>query len=97
MNKNTLLFLASLVVLTTGARAAQLPSDVVELPTYVVNAPRYQPAEIAVNSSLATLRQQAQAPRCIPLQLPALRAQVAQPATMAQAARDAKAAQVAKS
>ncbi|MDB6113289.1 MAG: hypothetical protein JWQ62_234 [Lacunisphaera sp.] len=97
MNKNTLLFLASLVVLTTGARAAQHQSDVVELPTYVVNAPRYQPAELAINASLNALRQAARASRCIPLELPALKAQVAQPATMAQAVQDAHAARVAKS
>ena len=97
MNKKTLLFLASLVVLATGARAAQHQSDVVELPTYVVNAPRYQPAEVAINASLDTLRHAAQATRCVPLELPVLKAQVAQPATMAQAAKDVKAARVAKS
>src|SRR4051812_39030442 len=97
MNKNTLLFLASLVVLTTSARAAQIQSDVVELPTYVVNAPRFQPAELAVNASLETLRQAAQASRCIPLELPTLKAQVAHPVTMAQAAKDVQAGRIAKS
>ena len=96
MNKNSLLSSPALAVLTSGASAAQMSEPVV-LPTYVVSAPRYQPAELAVNASLSELRQQAQAPLCVPVELPALKTLLARPATMAQAAKDAQTGRLAKS
>ena len=78
MNKNTLLLIASLAALTTraGASESPTPSDLVVLPTYVVEAPRYLPVERQINASLDTLRRQAHAPLAITPEFPALKAQV---------------------
>lgn len=67
MKKTTLLFLASLAVLATGASAAssQNESDVFVLPTYVVAIPRNTPVEDQINASLKAFVQQAAAPMVI--------------------------------
>lgn len=80
MKKNTLLLLASLAVLVSSASAAQssVDSDVVVLPTYVVNAPRYLSAEKQINTNLTELRDQAKAPSLVLSELPLIKAQVVQ-------------------
>ena len=94
MNTKTLALLASLVVLTTVARAAQtsLETEMVVLPTYTVEAPRYTPAERQVNASLAELRAQAKAALTVPAESPALKtiARAALPAVDLKAVRFAK-------
>lgn len=97
MKTNTLIFLASLAVLAVNARAAQSQPEPVVLPAYVVETPRYLPAEQRINASLSELRQQAHAPVAVGAEYTALRAQVRQDARFVQAARDRKAVRVAKS
>lgn len=96
--KKNLLLLASLAVLASSASAAQSQSELVVLTTYVVQAPRYQPAEQQVNASLEVLRQQACTPAVISLELPALKAHMAQPGAFTRAAqKNAGMARLAKS
>src|SRR5258708_31776638 len=57
--KKNLLLLASLAVLASSASVAQSPPELVVLPTYVVQAPRYQPSEQQVKANLDALRSQA--------------------------------------
>ena len=97
MKTNTLLLLASLAVLATNASAAQSQPEPVVLPVYVVEAPRYLPAEQRINASLNELRQQAHTPAVICPELAALKAQVVQSPKFVQVAKDAKATRVAKS
>jgi hypothetical protein len=97
MKTNTLLLLASLAVLVTSARAAQSPTEPVVLPTYVVEAPRYLPAEQRINASLNELRQHAHEPVVISPDFPALKAQVKPNPGFVQMAADPKAARIAKS
>jgi len=98
MKTTSLLFLASVAALATSASAAQVhsSSDVLVLPAYVVEAPRYQPAEQRINASLAELRQQAHGPIAVSVQLPLLQAQQVRHDRLAQAAAPALAARVAK-
>lgn len=79
MKTKTLLSLASLVLLTTVARAeyrTPTSNEVVVFPTYSVTAPRYTPAEQQINASLAELRQQAKTPIAVPVECAALKAAV---------------------
>jgi len=98
MKTNTLLFLASFVVLATSARAAQSQSDnrVVILPTYEVNAPRYLPAEKKVNASLDALRQQAHEPAVVAAEITVLKDLAMQPGELERAARDVRTVRLAK-
>lgn len=92
MKKNPLLSLALLAVLATGASAAQSQprSELVVLPTYVVETERYAAAEQHVAESLNALRALATTPVVIALELPALKAQVAQISKPLSAVRLAK-------
>jgi hypothetical protein len=98
MKTNTLALLASLVVLTTVARAAQLPleNEMVVLPTYTVEAPRYTPVEKQINASLDEMRQQVRAPIAIPAECPALKAVARVDARLVLQVMDKKAAQFVK-
>lgn len=62
MNKSSLFIFTLFTVIASGARAVQAESELVVLPTYVVEASRQQPVEQAINASLAELRQQARKP-----------------------------------
>jgi hypothetical protein len=95
--KNLLLF-ASVAVLTTIAGAAQdqAANEAVVLPAYVVTAPRYLPAEVKVNTSLAEFRQQAKAPVAIVVECPALKAAVNPGSGIALKARPEKSVRIAK-
>lgn len=92
MKKNSLLSFVLLAVLATGASAAdnQSASDIVDLPTYVVETERYAEAEQYINASLEALRAQADMPVAITVELPALKTQVAQSARPLTAVRFAK-------
>ena len=96
MKKTTLLFIASLAVLTTGASAAsnnKNESDVVVLPTYTVTTPRTSEAEQQINASLKEFVQQASVPMVIAPELTLHKTQVAH----LQAAHIVPALRVAKS
>ena len=97
MKKTTLLFIASLAVLTSGASAAtnQTSNEVVVLPTYVVSTPRYLPLEQQINASLKELSQAARAPMVVAPELPVLKARAARN-TLAEAAAP-QAGRIAKS
>jgi hypothetical protein len=97
MKTNTLLLLASLAVLAINASAAQSQPEPFVLPAYVVETPRYSPAEQQINASLNELRHQAHTPVVICPELTALKAQVRQDSKFVHAAKDSKAARVAKS
>lgn len=92
MKKNLLLSSLFLVVLASGASAAQAgdQSEPMALPTYVVEAERQAEAEQHINDSLAALRAQASAPVVVSVELPALKAQVAHAAKSFAAVRVAK-------
>lgn len=98
MKTNTLLFLASFVVLATSARAAQSQPDnrVIVLPTYEVSAPRFQPAEKKVNASLAALRQGATQPTVIAAEITVLKDLAMQSGELERAAHDIQAVRLAK-
>jgi len=98
MKTNTLLFLASLAVLTTGASAAQnqTENEIVVLPTYTIAAPRFTPVEKQINASLDEVRQQAKAPCAIPAECSALKAVVSEASLVALKAGEGKAGRVAK-
>jgi hypothetical protein len=55
MKKNFIL-ISSLALFATVASASSFKSDVPQLPAQVVQAPRYTPAEKAIEASLADLR-----------------------------------------
>ncbi|AOS45047.1 hypothetical protein Verru16b_02116 [Lacunisphaera limnophila] len=76
MKANTLLALVSFAVIasTVPAAANQTESKPYVLPTYVVSAPRYQPVERLIQSSLDELRQRAAAPVVLRPELPLLQA-----------------------
>jgi ABC-type oligopeptide transport system substrate-binding subunit len=80
MNKNSLLSFVLLAVLASGASAAQSSSqsELVVLPTYTVEAPRYSPAEQQVNQSLDSLRALARTPVTVSPELPAAKVQLVQ-------------------
>lgn len=82
MKLKTSLLLAGLVALTATANADQSPADsnVVVLPTYVVQASRQTPAEQQIKASLNELRQLAKAPVFITPELPLLKGYFAQQA-----------------
>ena len=92
MKKNSLLSFLLLTVLATGASAAdnQSASDIVNLPTYVVETERYAEAEQYINASLEALRALAGIPLTVAVELPALKTQVAQAARPLTAVRVAK-------
>ena len=97
MKTNSLLTLVSLAVLATHASAAaQTEAAVVVLPTYVVNAPLYQPAEQKVNVSLNELRQQARSPIFAAIELPLVRNPLLRANLPKLAALETKALQIAK-
>lgn len=98
MKKTTLLLLTSLAVLAANASAAQnhIDDDVVVLPTYQVTTPRYQPAEKKVNESLATLRQEAQAPMILAPDVPGLRKLALRQQALERTAMEVKVLQLAK-
>jgi hypothetical protein len=76
MKKNSLLSLVLLAVLASGVSAAA-QTDVLNLPTYVVETERYAAAEQHVADSLNALRAQASTPVLVRLELPALKTEVA--------------------
>jgi hypothetical protein len=96
MKTKTSLLLAGLVALTATANADQSPADsnVVVLPTYVVQASRQSPAEQKITASLNELRQEAKAPVYFATELPLLQGYFAQ---QAEAARAVAGTRIAKS
>ncbi|MBI2498425.1 MAG: hypothetical protein HYV75_11110 [Opitutae bacterium] len=92
MKTNSLLFLASLAVLTSSASAAlnQPEPETVVLPTYVVTAPHCQPAERRINASLEEFRRQALVPMVIAPELGLLNAQTARHRQLADTANRAR-------
>lgn len=90
-NKLLLLALASLVLITAQADATtkQQSAAIVELPAYVVESPRFLPAEKNIEASLSELRGQAPAPAITFAELPSLRSK----ATPAFNGRELKTAQ----
>lgn len=92
MKKTSLLSLVLLAVLATGASAAQSQSrsELVVLPTFVVESTRDTSIEQYVAASLDTLRAQAAKPVAVSLELPALKARVAQASKPLNAVRLAK-------
>lgn len=97
MKTNTLLLLASLAVLATNARAAQTQPEPVVLPAYLIEVPRYQPAEQQINASLNELRHQAHETAFIDPELAAIKTQADQSPVFVQSAKDAKIIRVARS
>lgn len=99
MKTKTFLALASLAVLASSAHAAanQTDSTVHVLPTYVVTAPRLQPAELKVQASLRELRAQAAMPTVITPELPVLKARTAQAEKLVETLRASGAKIIAKS
>ncbi len=97
MKTNTLLFLASLAVLATNASAAQGQPEPVVLPAYVIETPRYLPAEQQINASLNEFGQLAHARMVICPELIAPKAQVNANPRLVQTAKEAKSVRVAKS
>ncbi len=79
MKKNSFLLLATAALLFVSARATETakPSEMVALPTYVVEAERSSPAELHVRRSLHALRELARTPIHVSLDLPALKAPMA--------------------
>ena len=63
-NKFLILALTSLTLITAnvGAATTQQESDAVQLPAFVVEAPRQLPVEKAIQASLDEIRSQAHAP-----------------------------------
>ncbi|HEY8993613.1 MAG TPA: hypothetical protein VIM71_02925 [Lacunisphaera sp.] len=99
MKTNSLLLLASLAVLTSTASAASNQTDpnVLALPTYVVTAPRYQPAEQQIKVRLEEFRQQALTPMAITPELNLLTSRAAPAVKLANTAGTPVAARIAKS
>lgn len=92
MKKNSFLSLVLLAVLASSASAAQSQpqSELVVLPTYVVETERPASAERHINASLNALRAQAATPVAVSLELPALKARVTQASRQLSTARLAK-------
>jgi hypothetical protein len=88
MKTNSLLFIASLAVLTSSVSAAttQIESEQVVLPTYVVTAPRYQPVEQQINASLKEFSRQAGTPMTVAPELTVVQAQTVRHNPVASAA-----------
>lgn len=90
MKKNIILSLALLAVLASGASAASRQADILELPTYVVDAPPYSSGARAVYTSLQAMKLQAAVPATISIELPALNTRVTQTTPALKSARLAK-------
>ncbi len=74
-NKFLLLTIASLALISTQASASTAQSDdVIKLPTYLVESPRYLPAEKSIEASLSELRDQVSTP-VVTVELYSLRSQ----------------------
>ncbi|MBI3887119.1 MAG: hypothetical protein HY302_15540 [Opitutae bacterium] len=73
-NKILFLSLACLALFVVNARAAATPKDgaSIEMPAFVVEAPRYLPAEKDIAAALRDLRREARAPVGVFAELPAL-------------------------
>ena len=97
MKTKTLLLLASIAVLTTIARASSTDNDVVVLPTYTVEAPRYTAVEKQINASLDEVRQLAKAPLAVPAECAALKAVAKEGSMVARQASEKMTVQLAKS
>lgn len=98
MKTKTLALLASLVVLTTVVRATEYANrnEVVVLPTYTVEAPRYTPVEKRINASLDEMRRMAKASIAIPTECPALKAVARESSALARRVLDQKAVRLVK-
>ena len=96
MKTKMLLLLASLVTLTTVSRAAQTDTEVVVLPTYIVEVARYTPAEKQIQANLDELRQQTKVTVDFPVVCAALKAIASEDSVVAQKARTDRAPRVAK-
>lgn len=97
MKTNSLLFLVSLAVLTSGASAATNQTETIVLPTYVVTSPRYLPVEQQINASLKEFSQKAGTPLCIVPELTMLKAHAARSNPLAGLALPPSAGRLAKS
>lgn len=88
MNTKTFLVIATLAGLASTASAAsnQPATDVVILPTYVVTAPRYVPAEQKINTQLKEFSRQAFMPKAVTPDLSLLRAHAMKPALVTRVA-----------
>ncbi len=86
-----ILSLALLAVLASSASAASTQSDVMQLPTVVVDAPPHNAAVRAIYKGLQAMKAQATTPQ-IEIDLPALKTQV----TVAQASQPLRSVRVAK-
>jgi len=78
MKNQTILTFAVFAALVSSAAAAHIQpqAEPLELPTYVVDAPRIQVADQYIQASLNVLRAEARAPAAITLELPALNTRV---------------------
>ena len=78
MKNQTILTFAVFAALVSSAAAAHIQpqAEPLELPTYVVDAPRIQVADQYIQASLNVLRDEARAPSAITLELPALNTRV---------------------
>jgi hypothetical protein len=68
--KTQLLKLSLLAALLTGVASASANDDTVKLSPVIVNSPRYLDAEKQVEDNLAELREAAQAPLSLKVELP---------------------------
>lgn len=68
--------LFAILVSSAFAAHAQPQAEPLELPTYVVDAPRIQVADQYIQASLNVLRAEARTPAAITLELPALNTRV---------------------
>lgn len=78
MKNQSILILSLFAALASSAAAAHLPpqAEPLELPTYVVDAPRIQVADQYIQASLSVLRAEARTPAAVTLELPALNTRV---------------------
>jgi|JI10StandDraft_1071094.scaffolds.fasta_scaffold168904_3 hypothetical protein len=82
--------LFAILVSSAFAAHAQPQAEPLELPTYVVDAPRIQVADQYIQASLNVLRAEARTPAVISLNLPAIHARVSHMARPMTALRLAK-------
>lgn len=97
MKKNFLIFTLAGLALSASAAANRTDSEVLVLPTYVVTAPRYLPAEQKVNTWLKEFSAQAIAAGALTPALNLLRAPAAKPVSLAQVEKAAATKPQAKS
>lgn len=85
--KKNFLIIATLagLALTASAASNQTDTEVLVLPSYVVTAPRYLPAEQKVNTGLKEFCLRAIAPSALAPDLNLLKVQAAKPVTLAHA------------